>query len=80
MVVYTRDNTVYADRPIMVFDRFGEQLLDLIECDTETGRVVRYRRDGHGNYIVSPAGDVETEELTVPSPLSVVPIQQEASG
>mgnify|MGYP000241490494 CR=1 FL=1 len=61
---YTLANTIDIDKPQRVFDANGVEIDWVIECDTETGEVCKYK------------GDLEftPETRTYPAPLRVEPM------
>lgn len=58
--------------PRRVFDANGNEILRCVECDTETGRVVRYVLDKSGSLIHTIGNAAQTEEVFRPAPLQVV--------
>lgn len=72
-MIYNAKNTAGIGRPVEVFDANGLKWDRLIECDTETGRIVRHVRDESGNFVLN-GSEIAREEQFVAAPLSVVPL------
>jgi YD repeat-containing protein len=53
MAIYTVENTSKIGKPCKVYDARGDEITDIIECNDETGFVVRYARDEQGKLKVS---------------------------
>ena len=51
-MIYTVENTAGCGNPVRVFDANAVEILNIVECDTETGRVVKYAQDELGRFIL----------------------------
>lgn len=54
-----------------VFDANGNELKYLIGANTETGEITRLVKDNHGEFKFDEYGEVITETVTVPAPLTL---------
>lgn len=72
-MIYTIANTSAVGMPVLVFDAEDKQIDYVLECDTETGRVFRFKTI-EGKLQLSPdRREAEKETVFFPAPLRVVP-------
>lgn len=74
-MLYTVDNTAKANRPVDKWiDGDGNSYTrDVLEVDTDTGRMVRHKRDSQDRRVLDHSkGEVETETLELKHPLTVI--------
>lgn len=71
---YTLENTINIGQPKRVFDANGLEWTHVLECDTETGEIIRQKTDENGKIVIDyEMGEVVTERIITAAPLMVVP-------
>lgn len=64
-----------AGRYFRIFDVNGLQWTHVVECDTVTGRIVRYKLNEHGRFYVDrERNQIAREEVYTAAPLLVVEV------
>lgn len=73
-MLLTVDNTSRIGKPVRIFDADGQEVKQVVECDTTTGHVVRFRTEG--GKIAGPPNGTAIQRVTEnrPAPLRVEPI------
>lgn len=77
-MLYNLDNTIRTGNPVRVFDANGLEWTGVIECDTETGRILKYVEDEKGMPVEGARGSMLEGELVretvfTSAPLLVIP-------
>lgn len=70
MTVYNVQNTLEVGKPCRIFDANGLEWHDVVECDTETGRILRFKRDAEGRW-VDQEGELVRETVHGAPPLQL---------
>lgn len=70
-MIYTLDNIVRIGRRVdRIVDANGLEWTKCIECDTETGRILRFKTDERG-MVMANHDEAMQEEIKAASPLIV---------
>lgn len=76
-MIYDLNNTVLIGKPVAVYDAKGNPVPYVVRCDTETGLVQKYVLTESGRPgVINKLGNPAMETVTVPAPLSVVPLPE----
>lgn len=69
---YNMENTAWAGRLVeRIVDANGLEWDCVIECDTETGEIVRYQTDDQGGFVLGMDGYMLRETIQTAAPLVV---------
>lgn len=73
-MIYNVANTINMGKPPWkAIDASGGEWTQILECDTETGRIEQYARDNRGWLVLNPVtGDLVVEVRMAPAPLQVI--------
>ena len=69
-MIYNVQNTSGIGKPCRIFDANGLEWDDIEECDTETGRMIQFKRDAEGR-LVDHEGELIRETVYGAPPLQL---------
>ena len=71
-MIYTMENTKKRGIRVQLFDADGQEQHMVIKCDTETGRLFRWKPGPDGKRYREEDGQPAQETVFVPAPLRAV--------
>jgi len=72
-MIYTVDDIARTNKPMRIFDAEDKEHFYVIECDTKTGHIVKFRLDENNKPVLNKTRDqILKIDIMAPAPLKVV--------